>query len=60
MLVPVPLIEEQDDIARSLAILDKKYANAELMRANLHDLFRTILHELMTARIRVNNLDMNN
>jgi len=60
MHVPVPSIEEQDEIARNLAIFDKKSANAELMRANLHDLFRTILHELMTAKIRVEKVDFKN
>jgi len=54
MLVPVPAIEEQAEIARTLALLDDKTNNALLKKTSLQDLFRTLLYELMTARIRVN------
>lgn len=58
MLVPVPEIEEQEEIVKSLAIIDNKTANAHLKKVVLQDLFRTLLHELMTAKIRVHELDL--
>jgi len=57
MLVPVPAIEEQEEIARTLAVIDNKVANAQSKKANFQDLFRTLLHELMTAKIRVHELN---
>jgi len=53
MLVPVPAIEEQAEIARTLALLDDKTNNAFSKKMSLQDLFRTLLHQLMTAHIRV-------
>ena len=58
MLVPVPAIEEQAEIARTLALLDDKTNNALLKKTRLQDLFRTLLHELMTAKTRVHELEM--
>jgi len=58
MLVPVPRIDEQNEIAASLALVDSKVAAAVLGKAQLQDLFRTLLHELMTAKTRVANLDL--
>lgn len=58
MLVPVPGIEEQADIARTLALLDDKTNNALLKKTSLQDLFRTLLHELMTAKTRVHELEL--
>jgi type I restriction enzyme S subunit len=52
MLVPVPAIEEQKEIARALALVDDKTNNAILKKTNLQNLFRTLLHELMTAKTR--------
>ncbi|MES9904593.1 MAG: restriction endonuclease subunit S [Sedimenticola sp.] len=57
MLVPVPAIEEQEEIARTLAFLDDKATNAISKKMGLQDLFRTLLHELMTAKTRVNQVD---
>ena len=56
MLVPVPAIDEQKQIAENLASVDNKINNANLKKELLQDLFSTLLHELMTAKIRVNNL----
>ena len=58
MLVPVPAIEEQEEIARTLALLDDKTNNALSKKTSLQDLFRTLLHELMTAKTRVHELDI--
>jgi len=56
LLVPVPEIEEQEEIAKSLAIIDNKAANARAKNANLQDIFRTFLHELMTTEIRAHSI----
>lgn len=58
MLVPVPAIEEQEEIARTLALLDDKTNNGLSKKTSLQDLFRTLLHELMTAKIRVQKLEL--
>lgn len=58
-LVPVPVIEEQEDIARALALFDDKTNNALSKKTCLQDLFRTLLHELMTAKTRVHELEIN-
>jgi len=58
MLVPVPSIEEQLEIARTLALLVNKTTNALLKKTTLQDLFRTLLHELMTAKTRVHDLEI--
>ena len=58
MLVPVPAIEEQEEIARNLAVIDNKAINAQAKKAVLQDLFHTLLHELMTAKIRVHETNL--
>lgn len=49
---------EADDIASALATLDRKLAHHRAKRAALDDLFQTALHQLMTAQIRVADLDI--
>ncbi len=58
MRVPVPAIEEQEEIARTLGLLDEKAKNAISKKTSLQDLFRTLLHELMIAKTRVDNIDL--
>ncbi len=60
MLVPVPAIDEQEEIAQTLALLNDKVNNALSKKTSLQDLFRTLLHELMTAKTRVANIDLAN
>lgn len=50
--------DEQRDIAAALATLDRKLAHHQHKRAALNDLFQTMLHQLMTAQIRVVDLDI--
>ncbi len=57
MLVPVPSIDEQEEIARALALIDAKTSNTQAKLSAFEDLFRTLLHELMTAKTRVHELD---
>jgi type I restriction enzyme S subunit len=58
MLIPVPEIDEQDEIVRTLTLLDDTANNAISKRTSLQDLFRTLLHELMTAKTRVHELEL--
>ena len=50
--------DEADDIAIALATIDRKLAHHQRKRAALNDLFQTLLHKLMTAQIRVGDLDI--
>ena len=51
--VPMPSIEEQREIAEAFGAVDRKIRTATQKRDQLQELFRTLLHELMTAKIRV-------
>jgi type I restriction enzyme S subunit len=54
----LPSLEEQAQAVDCLAKVDAKLANAEDKKRALEDLFRTLLHELMTAKIRVHQLEV--
>lgn len=59
LLVPVPPDRrEQGEIAEILRAVDMKASYARRKHVALFDLFRTLLHQLMTAKIRVNDLDL--
>jgi type I restriction enzyme S subunit len=59
VLLPLPSnLSEQRDIAAALATIDRKLAHHQKKRAALNDLFQTTLHQLMTAQIRVADLDI--
>lgn len=56
--VRLPPKEEQIGIAECLGVVDTKLRNATKKKHALTDLFRTLLHQLMTAQIRVHDLDL--
>ncbi len=56
--VPVPSLDEQREVAHVFAALDRKEKVHERKHATLTEIFRTLLHRLMTAQIRVNSLDL--
>src|SRR5262249_50850643 len=56
--VPVPKIEEQHEIADILRTVDRKIDINESKKRSLQELFKTMLHKLMTAQIRVDDLDI--
>ena len=59
LLVPVPVDRtEQCAIADIFRQIDMKAAHTRRKRTALADLFRTLLHQLMTAQIRVHDLDL--
>jgi type I restriction enzyme S subunit len=53
-----PTLEEQEEIATALSTTDLKIGVAIDKRTQLQDLFRTLLHELMTAKTRVHELSL--
>jgi len=58
--LPIPYTElnEQREIVAALAALSAKEELHKRKHASLSDLFRTLLHQLMTAQIRVNDFDL--
>ena len=51
--IPLPPLDEQREIARILQAVDAKIAAEQARRAALEELFKTLLHALMSGRIRV-------
>jgi type I restriction enzyme S subunit len=56
--VPLPPFEEQEEIAQSLSSLDSKVTAEKGCGRSLEVLFKTLLHNLMTGKMRVNDLDL--
>lgn len=54
----LPKIDEQKEIANILSSLDKKISQAESRKETLQSLFKTMLNQLMTGKVRVKNLDI--
>mgnify|MGYP001154715739 CR=1 FL=1 len=57
-LIPLPQIPEQREIARILSTVDKKIEAEERKKATLNELFKTMLHKLMTAEIRLKDIEV--
>ncbi len=55
--IPLPPTDQQDEIVAHLKLIDSKHDLATSKRSALQDLFRTLLHELMTAKTRVHDLE---
>jgi type I restriction enzyme S subunit len=55
--LPLPDVDEQASIVATLSVADRKLDNASRKRNALQDLFRTLLHELMTGKVRVGEID---
>jgi type I restriction enzyme S subunit len=51
--IPLPPLDEQREIARMLQAVDAKIAAEQARRAALEEVFKTLLHQLMTGKIRV-------
>ena len=56
--IPLPDKEIQQEIANVIVLAEKRIEISRRKHAALSALFHTLLHGLMTARIRVNNLDL--
>lgn len=58
LLIPLPPLPVQQKIATILSAVDEKIKAEENKKKALEDLFKTLLHNLMTAKIRVNQLEV--
>jgi type I restriction enzyme S subunit len=56
--VLIPTLTEQEEIVQMLEAVNAKLAHHVRKKQSLSDLFRTLLHQLMTAQIRVHGLDL--
>lgn len=57
LLIPLPPLHEQQEISGMLRTVDEKLATENNRRQTLHILFKTLLHNLMTGRIRAKDLN---
>lgn len=56
--IPLPDLHSQEEIASAIQNLERKKELHEQKQTQLQDLFRTLLHDLMTAKTRVHELDL--
>ena len=56
--IPLPDLSEQREIVAILDAIDRKIDLHRRKRATLDDLFKSLLHQLMTGEIRVDELDI--
>jgi len=56
-LIPKPSLKEQNEIAITFISLDRKISFYEKKKRTLTDLFKTLLHELMTGKRRVHEIE---
>jgi len=57
LLIPLPSLEVQREISASLRAVDQKLDSEEVRKKGLDALFSTLLHHLMTGKLRVRDLD---
>ncbi len=57
LAIPLPPLPEQATIGSTMKTIDRKLENHRGKHKTAQDLFRTLLHELMTAKIRVHDLN---
>jgi len=58
LIIPIPPLLEQHKIASILSTIDQKIESEENKKKALDELFKSMLHNLMTAKIRVNHLNL--
>ena len=58
--IPVTDLDEQDEIVAILDAIDRKIDLHRRKRAVLDELFKALLHKLMTGEVRVGDLDLSN
>ncbi len=56
--IPLPDLETQKDVAATIQNLERKKELHEEKLTQLQDLFRTLLHELMAAKTRVHDIEL--
>jgi len=58
VVVGVPPLQEQQEIAHILGAMDEKIAAEESLKSSLDDLFKTLLHNMMTGKLTANDIDL--
>ena len=58
LAIPLPPLPEQTEIAAAVKTIDRKLESHRSKHKTAQDLFRTLLHELMTAEIRVRETEI--
>jgi type I restriction enzyme S subunit len=58
LVFPLPSVEEQRTSTHALSTVDKKITAEENRQRSLEVLFKTLLHKLMTGKVRVTDLDL--
>lgn len=58
MVIPLPNINEQNEIANKFIFLDRKIEFSEIQKVSLIDLFKSSLNKLMTGQIRVKDINL--
>lgn len=58
VVIPLPPFPEQQQIAHILSTIDKKIETEEKRKATLKELFKTMLHKLMTCEIRLKDIEI--
>ena len=58
LAIPLPSLPEQTEIAAAVKTIDRKLESHRGKHKTAQDLFRTLLHELMTAKVRVHDLNL--
>ncbi len=57
-MIPLPSIQEQEEVAPILSGVDSKIESEENRKSALQALFKTMLHQLMTGKVRVKDLEV--
>ena len=58
LIIPLPPLPEQQEIARLLRSVDKKIDLEQRTKKTLQELFKTMLHKLMTGEIRLKDVEV--
>lgn len=58
LAIPLPSLLEQTEIAAAVKTIDRKLESRRGKHKAVQDLFRTLLHELMTAKTRSYDLNL--
>lgn len=56
--IPLPTLPTQQKIASFLSAVDEKIEKEETKKKSLDELFKSILHNLMTGKVRVNHIEV--
>lgn len=58
LYLPLPSYNEQERISQVLSTIDQKIESEQTKKKALEELFKTLLHNLMTGKIRVTHLEV--